>query len=360
MSSVAPAGYGMIPTLVGQSAKVSQRLNELTEQASTGLASQTYAGLGGGASVALDLNAQVNTLQVHQAAINQATGSIGVTQTAMKQIQQIAATFASDIPNLNGLNPSEVDSIAAQANGALQQVADLLNTTDGNSYVFGGQDSANPPIPSPENILSSGFYTQIHATVSGLSSAGAGATAAATLAVAASNSAGTTPFSAYMSQPGSSISVPAVQTGGGVPVQIGLLASSNSVAVSSGTSTTGSYMRDLMRTLATLGSLSSSQLNDPGFGALVSDTSSSLNGAISAMSVDVGILGTTQSTLTTTQSHLADISTALNTQLNSVQSADMATTLSNLSEIQTQLQASYRMISLANSLSLVNFLPPGG
>ena len=138
-----------------------------------------------------------------------------VTQTAMTQIQQIAATFVADIPNLNGLESTEVDSVAAQANAALQQVADLLDTQDGSSYVFGGQDSANPPVPSPDNILTSGFYTQINAAVAGLSTNGASATTAATLAIASSNATGTSPFSAYMSQPASAISAPVVQTGEG-------------------------------------------------------------------------------------------------------------------------------------------------
>ena len=165
--------------------------------------------------------------------------------------------------------------------------------------MFGGQDSANPPVPSPDSILTSGFYTQINAAVAGLSTNGASATVAATLAIGGSNAAGTSPFSAYMSQPAASISAPVVQTGlaaGGGTVQTGLLASANSVATSAGTSTTGSYMRDLMRALATLGSLSSSQVNDPDFAALVQDTGTSLNGVVSAMATDVGVLGNTQST----------------------------------------------------------------
>ena len=160
-----------------------------------------------------------------------------------------------------------------------------------------------------------------------------------------------------MSQPASAISAPVVQTGEGGTVQTGLLASANSVAVSSGTSTTGSYMRDLMRALATLGSLSSSQINDPGFAALVQDTGTSLNGVVSAMAVDIGVLGNTQSNLTATQTQLSDTATALTSQLSSVQDVDMAQTLSNLTSMQTQLQASYRLISGETSLSLVNFLP---
>ena len=357
MSSTIGTGYGILPTLIANSTSVHQQLDTLTEQASTGLVSQTYAGLGGEASVSLNLNPQLAALQTYQNDIGQATGSMAVTPTAMTQIQQIASTFVADIPDLNDVDSSEVDSIAAQANSALQEVAGLLDTQDGSSYVFGGQDSANPPVPSPDDILSSGFYTQINAAVSALSTNGATATTAATLEIASSNAAGTSPFSAYMSQPASAISAPVVQTGEGGTVQTGLLASANSVAVSSGTSTTGSYMRDLMRALATLGSLSSSQVDDTGFAALVQDTGTSLNGVVSAMATDVGVLGNTQSNLTATQTQLSDTATALTGQLSSVQDVNMAQTLSSLTSMQTQLQASYRLISGETSLSLVNFLP---
>lgn len=361
MSSTIGSGYGILPTLIANSASVHQQLDTLTQQVSTGLVSQTFAGLGAQASVALNLSPQITALQTYQTNIGQATGSMQVTQTAMTQIQQIAATFAADIPNLNGLNSSEVDSVAAQAKDALRQVADLLNTKDGNNYVFSGQDSANPAVPSGDDILSSGFYTQISAAVSGLSTNGASSTAAATLAVASSNATGTSPFSAYLSQPVASIGAAVVQTGDGSSaggtVRIGLVASGNSAVVSSGTSTTGSYMRDLMRSLATLGSMSSSQVNDAGFAALVQDTGTSLTGVVNTMAVDVGALGSTQASLTTTQTQLSDTATALTGQLSSVQDVDMATTLSKLTAVQTQLQASYKMITAENSLSLLNYLP---
>jgi flagellar hook-associated protein 3 FlgL len=360
MSTTIGTGYGIINTLIANSTAVHHQLDTLTEQASTGLVSQTYAGLGGGASISLSLNPQLEALQTSQANINEATGTMQVTQASMTQIQQIAATFVSDMPNLNNLNPSEVDTVAASARQALSQVADLLDTQDGDNYVFGGQDSSNPPVPAPNDILSSGFYTQINAAVSALSTNGAAATTAATLSIAGSNATGASPFSAYMSQPASAISAPLVQTGEGGTVQIGLLASANSVAVSEGTSTTGSYMRDLLRALATIGSMSSSQADDQNFSALVQDTTSSLKGAVSAMATDVGVLGNTQSNLTNIQTQLSDTSTALSGQLSNVQNADMTATLSNLTATQTQLQASYRLITSETSLSLVNFLPTTG
>lgn len=358
-ASISPTGvgYSLNTTLIANAAKIHQQLDTLTEQASTGLVADTYAGLGNGAGVSLNLNPQLTALQTYKSNIDRASGSMQVTQTAMTQLQQIAAKFVSDIPNLNGLNPSEVDSVAADARSALTQVADLLNTKNGDVYVFGGQDSANPPVPASDSILSSGFYTQINAAVSGLAANGATATTASTLTIAGSNGSGTSPFSAYLSQPAASLSPPVVQTGDATMVRTGLLASGNANAVSVGPSTTGSYTRDLMRVLATLGSMSSTQVNDPGFSALVSDTGTSLNGAVTAMAVDVGVLGTTQADLTRTQTQLSDTTTALTGQLSNVQDADMAATLSKLTAMQTQLQESYRLITSANSLSLINFLP---
>ncbi len=353
----AMTGYGFNQTLVSNASAVHQQLNILTEQASTGLVAQTYAGLGSSASVALNLNPQIAALQTYNSNIDLASGGMQVTQTAMTQIQQIAATFTADIPNLNGLNPSEVDSVAANARSALTQLAGLLDTQNGQNYVFGGQDSANPPVPNPDSILTSGFYTQIDTAVSGLATNGASATAASTLAIAGSNAAGTSPFSAYMSQPASALEAPVVQTGATTTVRTGLLASANSAVKSTGSSTTGSYMRDLMRALATLGSLSSSQVSAPGFGALVQDTGASLTGAVNAMAADVGVLGDTQASLTATQTQLTATTTALTGQVSSVQDADMASTLSQLTAVQTQLQESYRMIAGASSMSLMNFLP---
>ena len=116
-------------------------------------------------------------------------------------------------------------------------------------------------------------------------------------------------------------------------------------------------MRDLMRALATIGSLTSSQVTDSGFQALMQDTSTSLRGVVSAMADDAGVLGNTQASLTTTQTQLSATATALTTQVSAAQDVDMAQTLSNLTLVQTQMQASYQVIAGMSSLSLVRFLP---
>ena len=116
-------------------------------------------------------------------------------------------------------------------------------------------------------------------------------------------------------------------------------------------------MRDMLRALATIGSLSSAQVSTPGFQDLVQDTRISLSGAISAMAQDAGVLGNVQSSLTATQTQLSDTQTALTAQVSSAEDVDMASTLSQLSLVQTQMQASYQLIATMSGLSLVKFLP---
>jgi hypothetical protein len=53
--AVGPTDYGMMSSLVANAASVKQKLDQLTNQASTGLVGDTYAGLSSGASVSLDL-----------------------------------------------------------------------------------------------------------------------------------------------------------------------------------------------------------------------------------------------------------------------------------------------------------------
>jgi flagellar hook-associated protein 3 FlgL len=282
----------------------------------------------------------------------------------MANIQSIAASFYAQLNNLNGINASAVDTIAASARDALSQVASQLDTQVGGVYVFGGQDTANPPVPDPDHIAdgtAGSFFGQISSDVARLGSPDSAATVARnTLADAAFGSA-FSPFSSYLSATDRP-ALPTVQVGANSTKTIGLSASHNGLTPQPppdniNFTTTGSYMRDVLRALATIGSLSSSQVSVAGFQDLVQNTRTSLSGAIGAMASDAGALGNVQSSLTATRTSLADTQTALTVQVSSAEDVDMAKTLSQLSLVQTQMQASYQLIATMSSLSLVKFLP---
>jgi flagellar hook-associated protein 3 FlgL len=344
--------YSTLGVLISDNTNVKSQLNKLTDQIASGHVADSYGGLGAASQTSLDLRPQLNTLTNQQTVINSVTGQLDITQNALSQIYSIASSFAADTDSLNGLDPAAVDSVAASAKSALTQLTSLLDTTDGGNYVFAGTDSTNAPVPNPSDILSSGFYTQINTAVSGLSSTtdNSASIIASTLATAESNTAGTTPFSSTIG------TAQTLQLSDGQQVQIGLVANANTLATSTGSSTTGSYVRDLLRGLSTLASLSSAQVDDPGFAAVVADTRTSLQGAVTALSTETGALGTIQAGLTATATANGDTATALQTQLSSVEDVDTATALTQLSAVQTQLQASYQIIAAARTLSLVQYL----
>jgi flagellar hook-associated protein 3 FlgL len=353
---------GVAASTVANAASVARRLATLTQQVGDGYVSGHYAGLGTGMQTALVTAPAIARQQAWQANIAAASGAMDVAQTALSQISSEASTFYADTNNLNGLNPSQVDSVAAAARDALVRVAGLLNSTDAGRYVFAGQDSGNPPLSGSDAILSSGFFTQIQTAVAALPASGAAGTIAATLSVAASNAAGTSPFSAALSQPAATLAArrPILAGPDGAPVPVGITASANADVASTGPSTTGSYMRDVLRALATLGSLSSAQAGTAGFDQLVADTRTSLGGAITALNADAGVLGDRQARLQADAQTSVQTVTALQAQLSGAQDVDMAATLSRLTQTQTQLQASYQLIAQSQSLSLVKYLAAGG
>ncbi len=197
-------GYATLSKLIQDSAATQRRLDALTNQVSTGLVGDTYAGLGSGASVSLNLQPQVANMQTWQNNVDAATGRMSVAQSALTQIQSIASYFYAQLNAVDGVNAGAVDSIAASARDALGQVADALNTKDGDVYVFAGQDTANPPVPDQANILNSGYFTAINMAVTGFTGTppnDAATVATATYNVATSNAGGTSPFSVFLSQP---------------------------------------------------------------------------------------------------------------------------------------------------------------
>ena len=354
--ALAPSSYGMLGELVQGASTVQTQLDALAQQASTGNISQTYSGLGANALTDLNLNTEIAQNNTYVANITSANTTIGITQTVMNQLSKIASGISAQLDNITG---TSISTLAEQAQNDLQQVANLLNTQNGTNYIFAGQDASNPPVPNPGAILSSPFFTQIQAAVAGLATNGAATTMATSLSVASSNTlptaGGTSPFSAALSPPPANFQA-TVETGPGQSTSVGLLASTNTYATSSGPYTTGSYTRDLMNALAMVGSLTPASASTAGFTGLISDIQTSLTGAISAMANEEGGLGATQDSLTATSTTLGNVTTALKTQVSSVQDVNMAQTLSNLTMVQTQLQASYKLIASVQSLSLANYV----
>ena len=311
--------YSYLTRLLNNSSTVRDQLQQAQEQVSTGLVSDTYAGLGTQARTALSLAPAIAHQTAYSQNIDAAQGRLDVTQSSMTSISSIASKFYAEVNTYNANDPTSVQTLASDAKAALQQVGDLLNTKSGDIYVFAGQDTGNAPVPNTDpTVMSSGLLS---------SSSGP-------------------PFSSTIGT-----TAPTIQVGAGQSVQVGLIANTNTLTTSSG-SPTGSYMRDTLTALAKIAGLGSSTTA----AADVASARSTLSNSISAMATETGSLGNIQSGLTTRQTQLTSLTTSLKTQLSSAQDVDSAAAISKASLLQTQLQASYQVIAASRSMSLASYL----
>jgi flagellar hook-associated protein 3 FlgL len=337
---------GLLGLLTAESQTVQSRVTLLSQQAGTGLAAQTYGGMGGAAQISLDLRPQLAEVGAYAQNITQAGTQLAATSNTLDQLQQIASTFATGLLSINSGTSQEVDTLASQASAALTQVQSLLNTQIGDKYIFAGQDSSNAPLPNgPFNA----YVGAIQTAVGGLTATNGAATVAATLSAAVANS----PFSATLGAAPEQVTV-----GQGMTTPVGIVAGQNAYVTQSGPNATGSYVRDMIRSLATISGLKSSQINlSPGFGAVIADTLSNLRGEVTAINNENAGVGAAQQNLTSDQTNLTDIQTALTTQVSAVENVDAAAAATALAQAQTQLQISYKLIASAETMSLVSFLP---
>ena len=337
---------GLLGLLAADSQSVQNRLTQFSEQSSTGLVAQTYGGMGAAAQISLDLRPQLAEVGAYTQNIAQAGAQLTTTSNVLDQLQQIASTFASGLLSVNSSTSQEVDTLASQASAALTQVQSLLNTQVGDKYIFAGQDSGNAPLPDTQF---NAYVGAIKTAVGGLTATNGAAAIAATLSAATTNS----PFSATLGA-----APEQVRVGVGTTTPVGIVAGQNAYVTQTGSGTTGSYVRDLIRSLATISGLNSSQVGlSPGFASVVSDTLANLRNEVTVINNENAGVGAAQQNLTSDQTNLTDTQTALTTQISAAENVDAASTATALSQAQTQLQISYKLIASVESMSLVSFLP---
>jgi flagellin-like hook-associated protein FlgL len=305
-----------------------------------------------------------------------------VMQPALGRIGELATDIASRALAAITQGRISLDGLAEQARAALREVATLLNTQAGNQYVFGGSDSSRPPVPNADRILQSGYFTQIQSAVQQFAlpwdddadpltpdvPRGAAQVLADTLPIAASNAAGTTPFSAFLStpSPAGGLGEPRawIAADDGQRIVYGLRANENGGAVSrTDPPSTGSFIRDIMRGLAMIGSLSSdirdrdqTGLAGDGFNELLAGIANALQSAHRTLEEERSVIGVAEQRLSALKDRHADVTVILRAQIGEVEDVDMAEVTSRLQLLQTQLEMSYRLIANLREMNLARFL----
>lgn len=335
------------------------RLEVLTRQVSTGQRAAAPGDLAPQLPRALSLQHEVGRRDTQATAIGEAQGRTAVTQSVLKRLGEIARDFGDGVAlKLDPMSPGAIPMAANRARAALIEVGQLLNSKQDGEYLFGGSDFSNPPVPNPDGLPTSGFAVQIATAVATLGPGNAATVAAATGAAATSNTAGVTPFSAFLSNPATGLAEPrrSVPAEDGVLAAYGIAANRNAAATSSG-ATTGSWARDLMRGLASIAALTPAQAASPAdFLAFAGTIRDGVQSAGRALADEAGALGITEARLDGARTRHADVTVTLRAQLGSILEVDLADVLTRLQATKTTLEASYSVLGRLGGLTLTQFL----
>ena len=345
----------MLP-LTGAVDQLNTQNTLLQGELSSGVVSDSYAGLGDQRYQALDLQPQITEVAAWQQNVSSAQNTLSITQTAMSSITDIATALHTSLTSLQGnQSATNISAAAAEARSSLNELGSLLNTRDGSQYVFGGNASDAAPVTDPANINSSAFFQSISASVASVATTGAASVEAATVAAASDNAATQSVFSPALSVDGLAATnlVHTVTVGEQDHVAVGVVATEGTVPTAT---STGSPIRDLMRALAVVGSLDQANATSAGFSTLVNDTATQVSSINSGLTDTVAHLGQTQAQLASHSGMLSSVSDALTTQLGTAKNSDAATLSAQINATQNQLTASYSLIADMKGMSLAAYL----
>ncbi|MFT9315292.1 MAG: flagellin [Acetobacter orientalis] len=346
--------------------KLTQAQSQIAWQTSTQTIGETFADLGPNRATALSLAPKISQVTSWQNNITQAQSSLKITASALQQIASLAQNMATNLLSMSGTSGSSstaTNSYAAQAQSALTELTSALNTSDGTGYVFAGNASNEKPLQGNASLSDSTLASTIASTVKSLTSSNASSimesvTSAtnddksifASTLYASGNPATTTQ---NLQQAASSQRYTVISSG--ETMQIGAVATQGNTSDVSSTST-GSPIKDLMRDLMVVSSMSGMSSDTSGYADLVKQLHASLTTTVSQITNMETTIGTQQNTLTARASLLASMQTSLQTQLSNARSVDVAQVAIHSQDVNTSLKASFILISDMKDMSLANYI----
>lgn len=152
--TITGAGSITATTLAAQNNLFSQ-LEQLSQQLGTGQASQTYAGLGSQAGVAVSLSAQLSAINSYATTGTALGTTLTLSQSVLTQIGSSSTAVQQAISQQGQFSLDNTGQTATQKTAAsyLDQIVSLLNTQAGNGYIFSGSATDQQSVAATGVIL---------------------------------------------------------------------------------------------------------------------------------------------------------------------------------------------------------------
>lgn len=130
------------------SLKTQARMAELQLQEASGSVSTDYGGLGATSRQLLDLEANRRVAQSYSDAAGEATNRIEVMYSTLSSITDVLTDFRAQLTSAMSTDGGDTGlaSLATSAEGYLEELASLLNTTYEGRYLFSGDATQTAPV----------------------------------------------------------------------------------------------------------------------------------------------------------------------------------------------------------------------
>lgn len=299
--------YGQQTQMLQYIEQMENQSTTIGTQISTGLVSQTYSGIAPQAADVVNLQTTQSQQQGYINTIGTVNTQLQITSLAEQNISAIATSFQNTLNN-SAFAPNGA-SVQQTAQQLLTELGSYLNTQNGTSYVFSGNQTSTPTfnatnLPNPGDLVTN-VATDYYGGDSGIASATV----------------------------------------------------DNNVNLQYGVTGDNSAFENIVRVLNYYANNSTplSQAN-PTDVANAQTAQQMLGNAAEAVNQIVATNGEQQSDLTQLSTAHQNAISLASSSLNSIEQVDSATAITKLNTLQTQLQASYQTLNILHGLSLANYL----
>ncbi|MCG7623659.1 MULTISPECIES: flagellin [unclassified Epibacterium] len=321
--------------LRGRSVELNKTLDTLTQEMSTGIASNLPERLGGDLGFVADLERSISKMDSYQVAAQEAALLSSTAQDYLERINDNALNLGADILSLSSTsNDTTAQELAAQSMTFLRETISNLNGQLSGRSLFAGTDTGATPLESADTMM-----TALVAEVGALTDVDD-----ITQAVQDwfDDPAG---FDAIMYN-GSTDDMSAVRIGANEEVNFALRADDD-------------RFKQAMKSFA-LGALASEDylghLSTVESSALVERAGTELMNAQSELTDVQSDIGFIEARISETQTRNAAALTSMGTTLNDLILADPAETASRIEEVEFQLEALYSITVRSSQLNLLNYM----
>lgn len=152
MSTIKATGYSEL--LVQQLGNMRGRLDDLTQQLTTGVRSQTYGGLGVERDLALAYQGRLQKVESYQQTIDTLDVRMQVGDKTLTQLSKLASELKGSLdPNSFNLSTTGVTDSQTYALETLNAFTSLLNTDVAGRYLFSGAAIDTEPVVGVDTML---------------------------------------------------------------------------------------------------------------------------------------------------------------------------------------------------------------